>query len=112
MQAPEYEIRFLNKAFKQHTGRKPLHLREDFCGTALLCSKWAKSDPERTALGLDIDRPTLDWGRERNLAPIGDAAKRVTLLEQDIGQRRPAYRDYIARTSAFIPWPPKRSGAR
>lgn len=36
----------------------------------------------------------------------------VALLEQDIGQRRPAYRDYIARTSAFIPWPPKRSGAR
>ena len=36
----------------------------------------------------------------------------VTLLEQDIGERRPAYRDYIARTSAFIPWPPKRGAAR
>ncbi|MFG6413565.1 DUF1295 domain-containing protein [Roseateles sp. DC23W] len=33
----------------------------------------------------------------------------VALLEQDIGERRPAYRDYIARTSAFIPWPPRRS---
>jgi steroid 5-alpha reductase family enzyme len=32
----------------------------------------------------------------------------VTLLEKDIGDRRPAYRYYIARTSAFIPWPPKR----
>jgi steroid 5-alpha reductase family enzyme len=32
----------------------------------------------------------------------------VTLLEKDIGERRPAYRDYIARTSAFVPWPPKR----
>jgi steroid 5-alpha reductase family enzyme len=32
----------------------------------------------------------------------------VTLLEKDIGQRRPAYRDYVARTSAFIPWPPKK----
>jgi steroid 5-alpha reductase family enzyme len=32
----------------------------------------------------------------------------VALLEQDIGERRPAYRDYIARTSAFIPWPPRR----
>lgn len=36
----------------------------------------------------------------------------VTLLEQDIGERRPAYRDYIARTSAFIPWPPRRQAAR
>jgi len=32
----------------------------------------------------------------------------VALLEQDIGERRPAYRDYAARTSAFIPWPPRR----
>ncbi|UJR82684.1 class I SAM-dependent methyltransferase [Sandaracinus amylolyticus] len=84
VQAPEYEIRFLNQAFKRHTGRKPLHLREDFCGTALLCSKWVKSDPARTALGLDIDRPTLDWGIAHNLAPIGEAAKRITLLEQDV----------------------------
>jgi len=30
----------------------------------------------------------------------------VSLLEADIGERRPAYRDYIARTSAFVPgWP-------
>jgi len=27
----------------------------------------------------------------------------VTLLEQDIHERRPAYRDYIQRTPAFIP---------
>jgi steroid 5-alpha reductase family enzyme len=31
----------------------------------------------------------------------------VTLLERDIGERRPAYRDYIARTSAFFPRPPR-----
>lgn len=35
----------------------------------------------------------------------------VALLEQDIAERRPAYRDYMARTSAFVPWPPRR-GAR
>lgn len=32
----------------------------------------------------------------------------VSLLEQDIGERRPAYADYIERTSAFLPLPPKR----
>ena len=31
----------------------------------------------------------------------------VTLLERDIGERRPAYRDYVRRTSAFFPGPPK-----
>ena len=33
----------------------------------------------------------------------------VTLLEKDIGERRPAYREYVARTNAFFPGPPKRS---
>ncbi|MFM9888730.1 MAG: DUF1295 domain-containing protein [Burkholderiales bacterium] len=31
----------------------------------------------------------------------------VTLLEADIQERRPDYRAYIARTSAFVPWLPK-----
>lgn len=31
----------------------------------------------------------------------------VSLLEKDISERRPEYRDYISRTNAFIPGPPK-----
>jgi len=31
----------------------------------------------------------------------------VTLLEKDITERRPAYREYIETTSVFIPWLPK-----
>jgi steroid 5-alpha reductase family enzyme len=31
----------------------------------------------------------------------------VAMLEKDIGERRPAYRDYIQRTNAFLPGPPK-----
>jgi steroid 5-alpha reductase family enzyme len=34
----------------------------------------------------------------------------VALLEKDIGERRPAYRGYTERTSAFVPWPPRRQG--
>ena len=36
----------------------------------------------------------------------------VALLEKDIGERRPAYRDYIARTNAFFPGPRRRGQAR
>jgi steroid 5-alpha reductase family enzyme len=32
----------------------------------------------------------------------------VTLLERDIAGRRPAYRDYVASTNAFVPGPPRR----
>jgi len=31
------------------------------------------------------------------------------LLERDMAQRRPGYADYVARTSGFIPLPPRRS---
>lgn len=31
----------------------------------------------------------------------------VALLESDIAERRPGYRDYVKRTSAFFPWPPR-----
>ena len=32
----------------------------------------------------------------------------VTLLERGLKKRKPAYAEYARRTSAFIPWPPKR----
>jgi len=32
----------------------------------------------------------------------------VALLERSIGKRRPAYTEYQRRTSAFVPWPPRR----
>jgi steroid 5-alpha reductase family enzyme len=32
----------------------------------------------------------------------------VTLLEKDIGERRPQYAEYIRRTNAFFPGPPRR----
>jgi steroid 5-alpha reductase family enzyme len=36
----------------------------------------------------------------------------VTLLEKDIGERRPAYRDYIRRTNAFFPGPRRAAGRK
>lgn len=32
----------------------------------------------------------------------------VPLLEERLKKTRPAYRDYVERTSAFVPWPPRR----
>lgn len=32
----------------------------------------------------------------------------VPLLEKTIAERRPGYREYVERTSALVPWPPKR----
>ena len=87
VQAPELEVSFINRVFKKINGRPPLSLREDFCGTALICAEWVKSRRDRTATGVDIDPRVLAWGRRNNLAPIGDAKKRITLLQQDVRER-------------------------
>jgi SAM-dependent methyltransferase len=84
VQDPEHEVAFLTRVFKRHTGRIPLHLREDFCGTALLCANWVRSHRERTAVGLDIDGHVLAWGAKHNVEPLGSAASRVRLVEQDV----------------------------
>jgi steroid 5-alpha reductase family enzyme len=35
----------------------------------------------------------------------------VPLLEKRLGETRPGYADYQRRTSAFVPWPPRRSAS-
>jgi SAM-dependent methyltransferase len=85
----------MDKTYRKMFRRKPLRLREDFCGTGLLCAEWVKSDPARLATGVDISGETLDWGRLHNIAPLGEAAKRVTLLEEDVRARRSGKFDIV-----------------
>lgn len=85
VQSPAVDIAFFDAEFRKQRGRPPLTVREDFCGTALFSAEWCKSDPRRAALGVDLDGPTLDWGRANTLAaaPPG-AAARVTLVQADV----------------------------
>ncbi len=84
VQNPAEEARFINRVFKKEYGRYPTFLREDFCGTAYLCTYWVASRRTNTALGIDLHGPTLAWGRRHNLQPLGAAAERVTLLQDDV----------------------------
>lgn len=92
VQSPEWDLRFLVRQFRSLRGREPLHLREDFCGTALLCATWVERNPERTAEGYDLDPEPLAWGKQHNFAPIGKAAERIQLFEKDVRSKgkRPA----------------------
>lgn len=85
VQAPEAEVEFMDKTFQELRGRKALSMKEDFCGTAYLSTEWCKSDPDRSAIGVDIDAPTLEWGQEHNVDAAGeDVARRVTLINADV----------------------------
>jgi len=59
VQSPEHDLRFLERVYARHVGGWPRTLREDFCGTALLASRWVESDDEREALGIDLDPHAL-----------------------------------------------------
>jgi len=85
VQAPEADIEFFIETYNKLRNKKPLVMREDFCGTALLSVMWCESDPQRTAIGVDLDQPTLDWGRERNIeAAGGDMTTRIKLINANV----------------------------
>lgn len=84
VQAPEMDVEFYDETYRALRGRKPMVLREDFCGTANLSAQWCRSDPKRKAIGVDFDAEVLEWGRARNLEGHPDLAKRVTLIEGDV----------------------------
>lgn len=84
VQRPQFDIDFVTRVYRAEHDRLPMALREDFCGTAFISSEWVRSHPRRTALGLDLDAAPLAWGRTWNVAPLGDAARRLTLLQKDV----------------------------
>lgn len=84
VQCPEADVRFFDRVYKKRHGRLPVMLREDFCGTAALAAEWVRTRQENRAIGVDLHRPTLDWGRRHNIAPLGEGADRVELLEENV----------------------------
>ena len=84
VQSAEADVDFIKDTFTAERGRAPMTLREDFCGTGKLCATWVQTDPERGAVGLDLDEETLEWGTRHNVAPLGEATERVTLLQRDV----------------------------
>lgn len=86
VQSPKGDISYLRKFFLMYVGgRAPLHLQEDFCGTALLSTEWLCSDTRRTAVGLDFDVEALNWCMENNLNKFGsDLYSRISLFHGNV----------------------------
>lgn len=84
VQDPEFEVEFAVKEYRKRRGRRPVVLREDFCGTAAVACAWVRTHPSHQAIGLDLDEPTLTWARTHNVAALGPAAERVELRCRDV----------------------------
>ncbi|RUP50440.1 hypothetical protein BC936DRAFT_139054 [Jimgerdemannia flammicorona] len=94
VQAPRKEIvtlhnlhheLFFSSSTPSSERHPPLTLREDFCGTAVLCREWvARNSAERSAWGVDNDPVVLAYAREHVLADDPSVAERVALVEGDV----------------------------
>ena len=84
VQRPEVIIGLIDDMAEALQMPEPRVLREDFCGTAYLSGTWVASDSKRRALGIDIDPETLDWAQRRNREPLGGAARRLELIQDDV----------------------------
>ena len=85
VQNVEAEIDFIDETFEQIRGRKANTLREDFCGTGNTSAEWVRRRSTNTAIGLDLDQPTLDFGHETHVADLDpDAEKRISLIHRDV----------------------------
>ncbi len=99
VQNPEAEVEFIDRVYRGEFDRLPRDLREDFCGTLNLGCTWVRERADNTALGVDLDGATLDWGRAHNVAPLGPAAARVTMVQDDVRNVCAPTTDVIAATN-------------
>jgi len=85
VQSPDVHFGFFDRVYRQRNGVYPSVLKEDFCGTALLAAEWVERRPTNRAIGIDLDAPTLAWGREQNIAPLTpDERKRISLRRANV----------------------------
>ena len=85
VQNVETEIEFLTETFNSLRGRAPVSFREDFCGTASAACEWVRADALHHAVGVDIDRDVLEWGRANRVGRLPEADRpRIKLLNEDV----------------------------
>ncbi len=85
VQNVEDECKFVSNTFREIRGREALSFREDFCGTASASCEWVRSSGKHTAIGVDIDKDVLDWGRENRLGRLTEEEQeRIVLHQADV----------------------------
>jgi SAM-dependent methyltransferase len=85
VQDPQTDAATLARFYRRFRKASPKTMREDFCGTAALSVAWVRANKDRKAIGVDLDAPTLAWGKARYLedAPA-HVVRRVKLYEANV----------------------------
>ncbi|MHC4823043.1 MAG: class I SAM-dependent methyltransferase [Planctomycetota bacterium] len=81
---PDADHDFLVRVFRTARKRRPLLLREDFAGTSKLSALWVERHRESKAWAVDLDPEPLAWGKEHHVEPLGEQAKRLKQLKENV----------------------------
>lgn len=85
VQSPDVDARFFYNLYRRLRGKKPVRLREDFCGTfANLCA-WVKLGPRLEGIGVDLDEEPLEYGYKKNACRLTEEQReRLTIYQGDV----------------------------
>ena len=85
VQDPDAEVDLIEQVWKEQRSRDCESIREDFCGTAVVCGEWVKRRRVRTAIGVDLDGEVLGWGQQKLTKRLNEEqASRVTLRQENV----------------------------
>ena len=85
VQDPHDQVANSSLIYADIFGRRATVLREDFCGTFLISVEWVRSDPLRKSICLDIDKTTLNYGRENNFPKLTAVERtRLEVMERNV----------------------------
>lgn len=67
VQHPLAEVAFVEHVWWHAHGEdsEPMLLREDFAGTCAVAAAWVSSDPDRQAMAIELDAPTVAWAAQQ-----------------------------------------------
>lgn len=81
VQSPEGEIEILRDVYQKIRKKKPLILREDFCGSSALSAAWVKAHHSNCAFGVDLDMDPLKFAFKNHLSGMSASElKRIKLI--------------------------------
>lgn len=85
VQDPEYDVDLFKQFYSDIRATKPKTLREDFCGTFMLCRHWVADNDKHIAHGYDIGTEPVEYGKKYHLSKLStEQKKRIHIHQKDV----------------------------
>jgi hypothetical protein len=97
VQSADVDVQFFYDTFKQLKKRDPKVFREDFCGTFKLSCEWVQLNKNFEAIGVDLDKEPIEYGKEHYLSELKDNEQsRINLIQGNVLETNLPKADIIA----------------